>query len=184
MNPDPLKNIFDNHSAEFDTEQLMDDHEMRFLEKLNIASVSKKSTSRISYLQPIIAVAASIIICLGLFVVFNQGSSESDLASVSEEMSNTQDFFTQTIASELNKINEQRTPETEILINDALKQLASLEKEYVTLKTDLKNSGQDKRVIYAMISNFQSRIEILQNVLEQIENINNFKNQSNESTII
>lgn len=184
MNQNPLKNIFENLSAEFDTEQPADGHEMRFLEKLNSTSVLKRSTSRIRFLQPIIAIAASIIICFGLFVVFNQGSSVSDLASVSEEMSNTQDFFTQTITSELNKINEQRTPETEILISDALKQLSSLEKEYETLKTDLKTSGQDKRVIYAMISNFQSRIEILQNVLEQIENINNLKNQSNESTII
>ncbi len=184
MNQDPLKNMFKNLSAEFDIEQPADGHEMRFLERLNSTSISKGSTFGIRFLQPIIAVAASIIICLGLFVVFYQGSTESDLASVSEEMSNTQDFFTQTIATELNKINEQRTPETEILINDALKQLSSLEKEYETLKTDLENSGQDKRVIYAMISNFQSRIEILQNVLEQIENINNLNNQSNESAII
>lgn len=184
MNQDPLKNMFENLSVEFDTQQPADGHDMRFLEKLNRSTNSKQTTSRIRFLQPIVAVAASIIICFGLFVVLNQGSSGSDLASVSEEMSTTQDFFTQTIASELNKINEQRTPETEILINDALKQLSILEKEYETLKADLNSSGQDKRVIYAMISNFQNRIEILQTVLEQIENINNFKNQSNESTII
>ena len=49
------------------------------------------------------------------------------------------------------------------------------------LKEDLTISGDDSRVIYAMISNFQSRIEVLQNVLQKIEEIKQLKQITNEN---
>ena len=58
-----------------------------------------------------------------------------------------------------------------------------LEKEYESLKIDLTNSGDDKRVIYAMISNFQTRIDLLKNVMETIENVKQLKKNNNENSI-
>ena len=75
----------------------------------------------------------------------------------------------------VNKLNQERTPETKALIDDALKQLKTLESDYENLKKDLTKSGDDKRVIYAMINNFQNRINVLQTVLEQIESIKQLK---------
>ena len=54
-------------------------------------------------------------------------------------------------------------------------------KLYEKLKLDLTSSGEDKRVIYAMITNFQNRIDLLENVLEQIEEIKQLKNSNNEN---
>lgn len=184
MNKDPLKQLFKNLAVGLDTATPSEGHEMRFLEKLDATTSNVSKQSKLRYLKPILSVAASLVILFSVLTVFNQKPPSNDLASVSKEMATTQDFFTQTITSELNKINNQRTPETNELINDALSQLNFLEKEYEQLKTDLQNSGNDKRVVYAMISNFQSRIDILQNVLEQIEHIKEFKNTSNENTII
>ena len=73
------------------------------------------------------------------------------------------------------------TDKIDQIINDALKQIQLLEKEYQNLKTDLTESGKDQRVIYAMISNFQNRIDILNTVLEQIENVKQFNSVSNEN---
>ena len=55
---------------------------------------------------------------------------------------------------------------------------------YQKLKKDLVDSGEDKRVIYAMVTNFQQRTALLQNVLETIENIQKLKEQDNESNIL
>ena len=63
-------------------------------------------------------------------------------------------------------------------------QLNVLEKDYQKLKKDLVDSGEDKRVIYAMVTNFQQRTALLQNVLETIENIQQLKEQDNESNIL
>jgi hypothetical protein len=54
-------------------------------------------------------------------------SKALDLASVSPELSETQDFFTITIENELKKLNKERSPLTERIINDALKQIQILE---------------------------------------------------------
>ena len=50
-------------------------------------------------------------------------------------------------------------------------------------KIDLTESGKDQRVIYAMISNFQSRIDILTTVLEQIEDVKQLKTNTNQTSI-
>lgn len=78
------------------------------------------------------------------------------------------------------KLNNERSPLTEQIITDAIEQIQLLENDYQKLKTDLTESGNDQRVINAMISNFQSRIEILNTVLEQIETIKELKFNTNE----
>ncbi|HUH28459.1 hypothetical protein [Gelidibacter sp.] len=176
MKTDKLEELFRDLEHEFDIEIPEIGHQQRFFDKLN--SVNKKENAKAPKRKSftvILSIAASIIVFFGLFIFLQNKMEVNDLASVSPELSQTQDFFTTAISSELNKIKAQRNPENEILISDALKQMELLEKNYERLKLDLKASGKDKRVIYAMISNFQSRIDILENVLKSIENLKEFK---------
>ena len=98
-------------------------------------------------------------------------------------MATTQDFFTNTITTELKKLNSEESPEYQDLIVDTMFQMKILEENYKQLKLDLSISGQDERVIYAMISNFQDRIYLLQNVAEQIDDLKQTKNEQNENSI-
>ena len=176
MKEDDIEKLLKNSEIDFDIETPEVDHEHRFLIKLksqNILLKNRKAKPSID--KSIIAIAASIILCFGLFLFIQNKPESKGLASVSPELSQTQDFFTTAIHSELNKVQEQRIPENETLISDALKQMKILETNYERLSMDLKQSGHDKRVIYAMISNFQSRIDILQNVLTSIEGIKQLK---------
>ena len=97
-------------------------------------------------------------------------------------MANTQSFFTNVIAEELDKLEAETTPEVQILIKDVMIQMEILENDYEKLKQNLTESGEDQRVIYAMISNFQNRIELLQNVLQQIEDVKQLKNNTYENS--
>ena len=81
----------------------------------------------------------------------------------------------------LYKLNNESSPEAQKLIADATQRLNTLEREYDNLKIDLGESGDDKRVIFAMISNFQTRIEILKNTLQEIEHIKQLKITSYET---
>ena len=67
------------------------------------------------------------------------------------------------------------TPETQKLIADTLIQLRTLDTDYKKMEQDLLNGGNSKLILSAMITNFQTRIELLNEVLEQIEEIKNFK---------
>lgn len=176
MKTDNIEELFRKLDGEFDIETPNDGHAQRFFDKLQAVEieVAAKKPKRL-FLKPFLAVAASILLCFGVFMFLQPKTNLNDLASVSPELSQTQDFFTAAITSELKKINNEKTPDNEILISDALKQMELLEKNYESLKIDLKESGNDKRVIYAMISNFQSRIDLLENVLKTIENLKMLK---------
>jgi hypothetical protein len=164
-------------------------HQERFLEKLEKRKFkpgSSKGKLRMLWM-PILAVAASLLILFlltanltGLQISINKG----DLAGISPEMKETQEFYTSLIKTELTRLNEAKSPETELVVSDALKQLEKLDLEYLNLKKDLVKSGKDKRVIFAMVSNLQQRIDVLNNVLLRIENINELKNPSNENNFL
>lgn len=180
MNVKEMEKLFKRFEGEFDVFETPEGHHNRFLSKLN---AKKSDTHTINWWKPM-AIAASFIILFGLGFNFLQGSDNaSELASVSPEMQDTQTFFVTTINKELERLNSLNRPETKAIIEDALSQLQVLEKNYELLKIDLRESGNDKRVIYAMISNFQSRISILQQVISTIEEVQNLKNNNNEITI-
>ena len=181
---DNLEKLF--QDINFDTEEPQKGHEERFLQKLE--QQQKKSKGKVFYLNvltPIASIAACLLVA---FLVFNQNLNfnkpNGELASVSPEMEKTQQFYTAVIQTELEKLASEKTPETEAIFNDAIKQLEILEKDHEKLKKDLVKSGNDKRVIFAMINNYQQRIELLQEVLQKIDKIKNLKNPRHESNII
>ena len=182
MKHDKIDDLFDRLKGQFDFIEPDIGHETRFLEKLETKSIPLNS-SRKPFWKPFIGIAASFALILSLGIFSHESQAANDLASVSPEMQKTQDFFTLSINEELKKLNAEKSPETDALIKDALKQLAGLESEYEKLKTDLLESGKDQRVVYAMIANFQSRIDILNTVLEQIESLKELKNNSHENSI-
>lgn len=185
MKTDKMRIHFKNIREDFDVEVPEVGHQQRFLDKLNAPPLQTDPRQLKSpYLKTWLAIAATVLISLGLFVFMQAKPPIEDLASVSPKLSQTQDFFTTAIASQLNKVKAQRNPENDILVEDALNQLLLLEKNYEKLKADLKQSGNDQRVIYAMISNFQSRIVILENVLETINDLKQVENSAHSQKIL
>lgn len=180
MNNKEIEKLFERFEGEFDIHETPDGHQRRFLSKLN---APRKSSQTFNWWKPM-AIAASFIILFGLGFNFFKGANRSaELASVSPEMEEAQTFFVTTINNEIEKLNGLNRPETKAIIEDALSQLEALENNYELLKEDLAESGDDKRVIYAMIRNFQSRISILEQVISTIEEVQNLKNINNEITI-
>lgn len=173
---DNLENIFKELENHFDVEEPNMGHFKRFEAKLN----KDKKPNILIKLWPFIAIAASIVLIFGIWVGASFSKSGMELASISPKMRETQNFFELTIEKEIATIEKARNPDTEQIINDGLQQLNKLEDEYQALTLALKESTADHRIIYAMISNFQQRIEVLQNLLTQIEDVKQLKTQNNE----
>lgn len=183
MNKDSLDKVFESIKEDFNFEEPSSGHQQRFLNKLNNQNKVgvEKPKSVIKLWRPLISIAASIVLLISVLIGVQQESNARDLANISPEMATTQDFFTKTITSELEKLNSEESPEYQSLIVDVMFQIKILEENYELLKLDLNESGDDKRVIYAMISNFQSRIDLLQNVVEQIDNLKQQNTEQNEN---
>ena len=185
MKKDNLQDLFNRLEYDFDIEVPNAGHKDRFLEKLKaqnkqqIVSISKPKRT---LWKPLFGIAASILLIVTLTFSFSKNEAPSGLASVSPKMAETQSFFASVIEEELSKLEKARAPETEWLINDAMTQMETLEKQYNNLKTDLKESGHDKRVIHAMIYNFYNRIELLKTVLKSIEEVKLIKQNFDENS--
>ena len=178
---DKLDDIFNKLENQFDIEEPNMGHFNRFEARLGKSSTSlpKKNFRLFSY----VAVAASIILLFGIWLGASFSESGMELASISSEMEETQSYFVATIENELETIELERNADTEQLIIDGLAQLNKLEDQYQLLTIELNENTEDKRIIYAMISNFQQRIDVLQSLLLQIENIKQLKSQNNEKYV-
>jgi hypothetical protein len=176
-----LDNIFKNLEGKFDLEEPTIGHFERFQTKLN--KTSDSTSNKRNNLYYFIAIAASFILFFGIWIGSNPTNSGMELAAISPEMEETQSYFASVIEKELQAIEIERNSNTEHLIKDALLQLNKLETAYQSLTLELKESTDEKRIIFAMISNFQQRIDVLQDLLTQIEDFKQLKIQKNETYI-
>ena len=102
MSKDSLEHLFKNLEGQFDIETPNNGHEARFLEKLNALENTKTIVQKDSktYWKPLLAVAASIALIISISFGVQAKEQPKDLASVSPEMAETQQFFTNAIAFE------------------------------------------------------------------------------------
>ncbi len=185
MNTDKIEKLFERMKNQLDIHEPSSDHQVRFLEKLQQQNkVVQLQPKKRNWYKPL-AIAASIAILIGIATMGSYAPDEkAELASVSPQMQETQGFFTAAIQVQLEEIDKISSENTKELVVDAMQQMEKLELDYEVLKSDLVSSGSDKRVISAMIKNFQKRANLLEDVLQKINDINEFKISENENSIL
>ena len=159
---------------EFDIQEPHSGHLERFERKLN----QPKKINRTSWKW--LSVAASVILLLGFWMGSNHQKSQLDLADISPKMEEVQTYFVSTINQELKTLEKNRNLDTETIIENALEELEELEDEYKSFVKELTVNGQQRKIISAMIKNYQQRLDILENTLKQIEQIKNPNTLKNE----
>ncbi|WP_298553545.1 hypothetical protein [uncultured Algibacter sp.] len=176
MSKNTLDDLFKNLENDFDTDRPDIGHKERFAQKLNIQK-SISSNRKNSFWKPFIGIAASIVLIVSLFIFTSKKDNTIDLASISPEMAKTETLFMASLTRELENLNSEDMPEYQELIVDALFQLQILEEDYNQLILGLKEQPNDELILDAMILNFQSRINVLQDTKDQIKNLKKTNNQ-------
>jgi hypothetical protein len=171
-----LDQLFENLENQWDVHEMNSQHINRFSEKLAL----KKKKKNFGFIY---ATAASIVVMLGISLFYTNNDSPKELKFASKETKQTDSIFTVMIEHQLDQIKAKKSPENEKIISDALQQMKSLDSDYEKIKHELEVNGECKPIIYAMISNLQTRISFLQNVLQQIEKTEKLKDLKNENTI-
>ena len=173
---DSLDELFEKFENQWDVQEMSSDHQIDFLNKLNRKQPKKKSYWFAT------AIAASIVLMLGISV-FYKNEKPKEFKFASKETQRTDSIFSILIDNELVKLKEKSSPENEQIINDALKQMKVFDADYQKIINELQKNGENKQIIYAMISNLQTRISFLQTVLKRIEENENLKNTTDEKTL-
>lgn len=166
-----MKDKFEDYFSEtnFDLKTPQAGHFERFQNKLN-----NKSTKK-SFSWKWMSVAASIVLVLGFWMGSSHQQKQYDLANVSPKMKEVQNYFVSTITQELKEIEGNRSLATETIIEQALDELEDLEDNYSKFLKELEVKPNKQIIIAAMINNYQQRLLILENVMQQIKLIKNPK---------
>jgi len=173
---DDLDQLFEKFENQWDVKKMNADHQVDFLNKLNNTQPKKKNYA-------VWAIAASIVVLLGVSLFFNNNEKPKEFKFASRETQRTDSIFSILIDNELVKLKEKSSPENEQIINDALKQMKVFDADYAKIIKEVQKNGENKQIIYAMISNLQTRISFLQTVLQRIEENEKFKNTTDEKTL-
>lgn len=180
-----LEALFTDLKDCFDTDVPIAGHEERFLAKLNSDEKVIVMQTKKSWWKPL-AIAASIalLFTIGTSLFFNNITTiEEQVAEISPEASRTQFYFANLIEEQVKELENETAPKTKKIIDDTMIQLKKLETSHKILEQDLLNGGNSKLIISAMITNFQTRIDLLQEVMNQIENIKKYNGEMSQVTL-
>ena len=172
-----LEQYFDKNKGLFDVYEPNEGHFERFRARLEDEGQNAGGRSSFSYY--LMAIAASVLLVFGYWLGNFNSNRGIELADVSPQMEETQNFYVSSIRKEMEKISGRRTAENARIIDDAFRQLDMLEENYQKLTLELKESGADKRVIHAMITNFQNRLFVLENLMDRLEELEDIVPEEN-----
>lgn len=176
MSTNNINQFFENQDF-WDFEEPNIGHEKRFLDKLRKQQPKKKKNNWIP-----LSIAASLLLGFGILYTSFYNNKPPEVA-FSPEVQQTHDYFSTVITAELETLKNKETPQSKALINDALNEMQLLENDYKNLKEEIAKNGENKQIVYAMITNMQTRISFIKTVLDQVETINNLKVSNDEKHI-
>ena len=166
MIKDELKEWVNTHREELDDKELLMGHEMRFIAKLN---AEKKSKVNWKFL----GAAASIALLFSLSTLVS--SKRYQNSTEYQEFTTTATYYENLIERKIESVSN--TSNSEQILNDHLQQLHQLDQEYQMLREELLASPNAKRIIDAIIYNFNTRISLL----EELSVFNSSKLESYEN---
>jgi hypothetical protein len=161
-------------------EKMPENHQERFLSKLEEALPAKKRTMFIWF-----QIAASVIILIGLSfggfkyfqpeerinnVVANKVVETKTLGDVSPGLKKVEDYYLASINLELSKVKY--TDENKDVFDGYIEQLNFLNTEYKNLSVELTENGPSELTVNALIDNLKYRLNLLYRLREQLTELN------------
>ncbi len=185
MKNDYLEGLFISLKDTFDTEEPEIGHKNRFLKKLDANNTTALKTSKRFIWKPLFIAASIVFICSIAISYFSMTPTTTEqITEIAPEVTETKFYFASLIDEQIKELKKEDSPETKQIIDDTLIQLNKLEKDYLELEKNLVNGGNTKLILSAIITNFQTRIDLVKEVMEQIDTIKNLKQYNDENFTI
>jgi hypothetical protein len=184
-----MKNIEDivrNNKDVFDGAEPSEGHLERFNRKLEmIHGIRVIKRSIVPYLLR--AAVVTLLVTLSSLWTWDHfirsNRNRMTLGDVSQEYREVENYYVHQVnlmESEIGNIDLKSNPEQKDIL---FKEMRSMDSVYVQLQKELKANPDDERIINAMIEHYQTKVEVMTYILDQLkairnENQNNPKNES------
>ena len=179
---DFIKDILSKAPESISSQSPQDGHEARFLEKLKQLEKPKPILVWRKKNLRFLCVAAGIALLFGVFKwgAYNQ-SQTAQIEAIAPSASLISKQYALPIAKAIEEITTGITPLSKPHIDRALLEISKLETQHKQMEADLLSGGNIKLIVQAMVLNYQTRLELLDEVLDQVETINNLNKTSDEN---
>ena len=191
-NKDYIEKLIQNNLDELNDNEPMDGHFERFEAKLK----AQNKTRKIS-LNFVLKIAAAVVFVFlatnQAFIYFSPNSQglilnannkpQVTLASVSPEYKEVEFYYTTSINTGLDQWNELNnagyiSDEEQAMMQDELKEFENL---YKSLQNDLSANPNDERVINAMLEFYQTKLSLINMIVNKLEEVKQQKNNHDEN---
>ncbi len=178
-----LEQFINNNRNEFDSSEPKAGHIERFNHKLD-SKFGKKPKTTLSFFMKIAAVF--ILAIMSALWISEKFSAEKNtinsisLSEISPEHAEVEYYFTLNIDRNLSELNSYLIDEDKLrseLYDNEFKQLDSL---YQDLQKELAVNPNDDQIVDAMIVHYQTKLEIINTVLNQLKKVKSHKTKSHE----
>ena len=200
---DELKRFIEQNRSQFDTNEPADGHFDRFLARLEAENATQASRWNFRYL---LKIAAVLVVSVGLRLAVANGWVGHSTELITNEVANaepdaaiklmerttryvkskTEPEYTQTqkyyITLVDNRLDEIRTDQTvdEKQKAELLKAMSEMDELFVNLQKELKANPDNEVLIDAMINHYQTKIEVLNKIISNLNSIKQLNTQQDE----
>lgn len=199
---DELKKFIEQNRSQFDDCEPMDGHFDRFMQKLEAEQRHTIGRSRTQILK--IAAVAVIAIVLGATVVSTgihrgvrlieaeMANADPDApmklierttnymkAKVEPEYSETQNYYISLVDNRLDEIRKTETVDEQQKA-ELLKEMSEMDELFVNLQKELKANPDNPVLIDAMINHYQTKIEVLNQIITNLNSIKQLNTKQDE----
>ncbi|MBL4577907.1 MAG: hypothetical protein JKX74_05505 [Flavobacteriales bacterium] len=181
---DKLEDFIKSNQEDFDLSEPRDGHLERF--EAQLSSIEKRDA--FSW-RNLLKIAAVVIFVLGSGVLLVNDDSSTvnastglDLKDISPELAEVASFYTDQIENATEELTPMKSIDKLEDSENLKQQLELLEVDYKQLKIELKDNYADERLINSMIKNYQLRLQIIEQYMNQIK-FNNAKNLKDNENV-
>ena len=179
---DKLEKILIEHRADFEDEP-KEGHLDRFGERLRLAESKRKGFQLTPFLK-IAAVLVIILLSANLVVYLrNQKSEIKETAVVKSDLGEASFYYTNRINNGIRDLEKMAgegigSRKEIVQIKHELSEMDSL---FVNLQAEYKANPNDERIINAMIEYYQTKLDIVNTIKTDLENVKHFKRKNHEN---
>jgi hypothetical protein len=179
-----LDKIFREQPDAFEVEP-MDGHFMRFETKLDSYHAKQKKRLPGWTFLKIASVIIIVLLSANLAIQLLPGKKAAkQQMTVNSEMNETAQFYNTRINSGIYQLQKMadRGIGSELELNQVKKELDEMDRLHQDLQKEFSKNPNDERIINAMIEYYQTKLDIINTIKSDLENVKSIKNNKNENT--
>ena len=172
-----IDNKIKDNLAYFNDKEPDEGHEARFASKLNNKLIAKPRKVRISQ---IIKIAAALLVLVTASYMIFETINNSDLREemyvtqivYSQELMQVQSYYDELSLSRLNQIDElaNSIEEAQRLKSKAIKKMDKLDANLAKIEKEYVKNPQCDKLKAAIVNNKKMKVEVVDNIVEQLDN--------------